>query len=167
VIMDKRTMQLKDRTPFARRVLIYLRSQDPPMSISQLASRVGVTRQAFYNWMWNISTPNPENLEVLAEKTGIALQDLEIDLAASQGWEPPIAFAEFYRQAEHAAQAEQWADIDEILPKLRLTISWQDEEGDHIDLARDVLVQKASLRQKAVKLLFIVRGWEAMRRLDQ
>jgi hypothetical protein len=161
--MNKRQLPLRDRSPFARRILIYLRAQDPPMSIAELSRNVGVTRQTFYNWIWNVSVPTPDNLALLAQETGLNYGELEQALAASVGWEAPIPFVDFYRMVEHAAQAENWPDKENILPRMQTLLSWQDDEGDHVDLARDVLVQKIPLREKVQKLLFIVRAWEAMR----
>lgn len=137
---------------------MFLRAQDPPMTEAEMARRVNVTRQAFYAWMWNNSIPDPENVVALANELGCTVEELQFDIDASKGWQPPISFSDFLQQAEHAAQLEGWHDKDDILPWLKQLVSWQNVDTFSSNFARDVLIQKIPLHTKAARLARIVRA---------
>jgi hypothetical protein len=171
--VNRSQLPLRSRSPFARRVLTFCRQQDPPISIAELARQITdvrkelfpdqgdrnkVSRQSVFKWVWNESIPEPDNITALAKVIGCTVEELRFDLEASKGWQPPISFADFLRLVENTAQAEHWPDINNILPYLRQTVSWQDVDTFSSNFARDVLVSKIPIREKALRLVRIVRA---------
>lgn len=156
--VNRSQLPLRLRSPFARRVLTFCRQQDPPLSVAELARRIGVTRQSLFKWLWNESTPEAENITALAGIIGSTEAEIRLDLEASKGWQPPISFADFLHLVEITAQAEHWPDTNDILPALRKTVAWQDVDTLSANFARDVLISKVSTRDKALRLVRIVRA---------
>jgi transcriptional regulator with XRE-family HTH domain len=157
-LVNKRQLPLTERSPFARRVLLFLRSFDPPIPEAELGRRIGVSRQTIHNWMWNISIPDRENVIALADELQCSFEDLELDLEASKTWEVPMAFERFTQLVEQRATSENWTDKDSILSWLRRTASWQNADSFWANLARDVLIQKVPLHLKALRLARIVES---------
>jgi len=148
---------MRDRSPFARRVLGFIAANYPTLTSAQIAREVGVTRQAFNKWLWNEATPDLIHVEKLAAIIGCTVEELQLDLDASKGWQPPISFRDFYTLVEQTATAEHWRDKDDILPWLRIAIIWQDIDTFSANFARDVLVSKVPLHTKAMRLARIVQ----------
>jgi transcriptional regulator with XRE-family HTH domain len=160
---DKRQISSTQRSALARRILLFLRQFDPPLTEAELARRLEIARQTLHNWMWNKALPAAQHIPVLAKELGITEEELREDIAASRDWRPPIAFAQFVAQAEVQAEREQWPDRDKILPLLHYIVSnnWQDKEGDVVEFAAATILDDLPLRTRAVRLALIAQAQQA------
>lgn len=156
--MNPKELSSRYRSPFARRILIYLRSFDPVRSETWFAKQIGITKQTMNAWMYAKSEPKEEHLIKLAQELGCTIDELRDDIAFSRNWTPPYVFAEFIDQVRQLAVAESWPDIKEILPWLDLIAEiWQDPSSLWINVAQDTLTLPVSPHTKAQRLAHVVR----------
>lgn len=62
-------------------LVAYRKGQVPPLSQQDLADRIGVNRVTVTRWESGARKIDEEKLQIVAEKTGIALAELRPDLA--------------------------------------------------------------------------------------
>ena len=163
-MIDRGKLSSTQRSALARRVLLFLRKADPPMTEAELARSLGIARQTLHNWMWNKAAPSEQHIAPLARVLGISEAELRDDIEASRDWRPPIAFAQFVAQVEEQSARENWEDRQEILPLLHYIVNnnWQEKEGGAVELAALILAQDdMSLHKKASNLALIARGQQA------
>jgi transcriptional regulator with XRE-family HTH domain len=63
-------------TPFAQLLYDYMWAQRPPLTAAKLAERTGLSKQTVSNWLNGRTEPQIGTLTLLAQRTGIPLQDL-------------------------------------------------------------------------------------------
>lgn len=54
----------------------YMWGQRPPLTVARFARQIGIAHGTVYNWMNGTSRPEMGTLAIVAEKTGLALNDL-------------------------------------------------------------------------------------------
>lgn len=64
----------EELSEFARLIQDYLWSQRPPMTVADLANRMGISSQAIWYWIHQGVTPKTERLNALAHVTGIPIE---------------------------------------------------------------------------------------------
>jgi transcriptional regulator with XRE-family HTH domain len=74
--MGDRRGDWKPATPLAELLYEYMWGQRPPLSAADLARKVGVSKQTIGNWLEGRTKPQPAALALVAQRTGIPLEDL-------------------------------------------------------------------------------------------
>lgn len=54
----------------------YMWGQRPPLTVARFARQIGIAHGTVYNWMSGASRPEMGTLAIVADKTGLALNDL-------------------------------------------------------------------------------------------
>jgi transcriptional regulator with XRE-family HTH domain len=63
--------QVRDRIKLP---MSHILAKVPGVSISDRAAKIGISRQAYYQWLNGYSRPNPEQAERLAKLTGFSVK---------------------------------------------------------------------------------------------
>jgi transcriptional regulator with XRE-family HTH domain len=160
-MMKPRSLSSQQRSPLARRILAYLRSQDPPMSAADLARSMKLNPTALSNWMSSKSMPTELNMQKLAHALGCSVADIERDVEESRGWSPPVEFDRFAREVLSTAKKQRWPDakqIEEYLLMGRAEV-WNDQDNVWSTMLRSAIAAPLSLRDRALAVAIVVRNW--------
>lgn len=163
--VSTRSLSSHQRSPFARRILSYIRSFDPPISEGELARRMGVKSQAFNAWMHSKAMPRDENVRKLADILGCTEAELRYDLDNSRNWVPPVEFDEFVGQALMEAKRDRWPDLSGIEKYLTMGRAemWRDQDSVWAVMAKDILSIPLPTWEKAHRIAHLARAWERMK----
>ena len=166
IAVSTRSLSSQLRSPFAQRVLNFIRGFDPPLSQNEIARKIGVSPQAFNAWMQSKSVPREESVGRLAEVLGCSEAALQRDIDLSRNWVPPYEFDQFVGDALRAAQKENWPDRAGIEKYLLLGRAemWRDQDSVWAIMTKDILsVRQLPLKERALRVAHLVRAWERLK----
>jgi hypothetical protein len=128
-------------TPLGQLILDYCWSQRPPLTVGQLAVRLGYNKQTVYNWTGRGEIPTLTNMARVSERTGIPLdalvraaQETEAQRWAERGKLLPSAPAERATGETHTMSADQIVEeaVQRIMADERFDLATREAMAKHV-----------------------------------
>lgn len=160
-------LSFRERSPLARRILTFMKDQDPPwlqVDLIQLFyERYGVklARQTVNNWLWSHQMPGEENIPRLAVLLHCTEDEIRRDIEQSRNWRAPVRIEQWVNEIKELARREKWRDRDAIMPLLERLLEVIRQAGSDSILAnmvRDTLTLSLKPHEMAQRIAWLVQA---------